>query len=167
MAKIIHTGGGTFIDTEEVAPPEGTEDDPNVHVYAYAHFRSLEHVSYGLTRTAGGPQDEEIDSEKVGEYGMEPIAPYWELRDAIKEVEREEHRRSIFEEVPLVEIEFEEDYDAFLEALGVQDGAWEKAGLYDARDDPPTYQGTVEQYELEEMERAADDAFDFMFQGEE
>ena len=97
---IIDAGEGTFIDPEPLAPPDGTPDDPNVHVYAYAHFSSLERVSYGLRRTKGGPEDEEIESVKVGTYGMEPLAQFWEFDDALKELEREHHG---FEEVPLVE----------------------------------------------------------------
>jgi hypothetical protein len=47
------------------------------------------------------------------------------------------------------------------------DGDWQGKGLYDFRDDPPSFQGSVEDYELEEMKRAAEEAFDFMFQGDE
>jgi hypothetical protein len=162
MAKIIDVGGGTFIDSEPVDPPEGTAD---AHIYPYAYFRSLEHVSYGLSRRDGGPKGEEIDSVEVGHYGMEPIAPFWEFGDAMGDIES----KYAFEEVPLVEVTSKDKYNMALEALDIdpEDGAWEKSGLYDFRDEPPTYQGTVESYELEEMERAADDAFEFMFQGEE
>lgn len=172
MAKIIHTGGGIFVDTEPVAAPEGMEDDPDVRIYAYANFRSLEHVSFGLHRTDGGPQDDEIDSVKVGEYGMEPIASFWDVGDAIKELEREtggrRERRWIFEENPFVEVTDEEDYNDALEALGItEETAWEGPGLYDFRDDPPSFQGSVEDYELDEMKDAADQAIEFMFQGDE
>ena len=173
MEKIVHTGGGTFVDTQQVAAPDGVEDDPNVHVYAYARFRSLEHVSFGLFRTTGGPEDEEVDSESVGQYGMEPIARYWEYGLALEEIEKAAKRKKetlrFFEEEPYVEVTDEEDYDAALEALGLdaEDGAWEKPGLYDFRDDPPTYVSSVEDYELESMTEAADRAFEFMFQGEE
>lgn len=181
MAKIIHTGGGTFVDAEPIAAPEGTKDDPDVHVYAYARFRSLEHVAYGLYRTTGGPEDEEIDSEKVGEYGMEPIATYWELKYALDEIEKESERaergqgsftknpRWMFEEQPYVEVTSEQEYDEVLEVLGIdpEDSAWEKPGLYDFRNDPPDFAWTVEDYELEEMTDAADQAIEFMFQGDE
>lgn len=158
-----------FIDTEPVAAPE--PEDEGVHVYAYARFRSLEHVAYGLYRTTGGPRDEEIDSEAVGQYGMEPLAPYWEFKDALKEVRGDS--KFAFEEVPYVEVASEDDYDEAVDAIDpdfVDSGeptGWEKPGLYDFRDSPPSFQGSVEDYELDEMKRAADDAIEFMFQGDE
>lgn len=165
MGKIIDAGNGTFIDSEPLAAPDGMPDDPDVHIYAYASFRSLEHVSYGLFRTTGGPKDKEIDSVKVGEYGMEPIASFWEFKDALEDI----GSKYAFEENPLVEVTSKKDYDEALEALDIdlEDGIWEKPGLYDFRDDPPSFSGSVEDYELEEMERAADDAFESMFQGDE
>jgi len=172
MSKIIHTGGGIFVDTEPVAAPDGMEDDPAVRIYAYAKFRSLEHVSYGLHRTDGGPEDDEIDSEKVGEYGMEPIAAYHQFNDALREI-RKEKRKWMFDEVSYVEVTSEDDYDEAVDALDpdfIDKGdptGWEGPGLYDFRDDPPTFQGSVEDYELDEMKDAADQAIEFMFQGEE
>lgn len=167
---IEHTEGGTFIDTDPIAAPDGTPDDPDVRIYPYAYFRSLEHVAYGLYRTAGGPKDEEIDSVEVGEYGMEPLAQYWEFGDALKEVER--GSKYAFEETPFVEVETEEQYDEALDALADEEdeddeGDWQGPGLYDFRDYPPSYQVTVEEDELRAMEDAADQAFDFMFQGDE
>ena len=74
-----------------------------------------------------------------------------------------------FEEVPFVEVTSKKDYDEALKAMGeaVEDGDWEKPGLYDFRDEPPSYVGSVEDYEMDELERAADDAFELMFQGDE
>jgi hypothetical protein len=146
IAKLIDAGDGMFIDPEPVAAPDGM---PDAHVYAYAQLHSLERVSYGLLLTTGGPEGEEIESMKVGAYGMEPLAPFWEFGDALKELERD----GSFEEVPLVEVTSNEEYN--------------EAGLYDFRDDPPTYAGTVEEYEQEEMANAADEAIDFMLQGDE
>lgn len=65
---IVDAGEGTFLDTDPVTAPEGT---PGGHVYAYAHFVSLDRISYGLRRTAGGPLDREIESVKVGSYDIE------------------------------------------------------------------------------------------------
>jgi len=165
MATIIDIGNGVFVDSEPIDGPEGAHA-PNI--YAYASFRSLEHVAFGLMRTTGGPDGEEIDSVEVGGYGMEPIAPYWDVRDAIKDGDS----KYAFEEVPLVEVTSKEDYDDALDAVFDVDPmdvdtAWEKPGLYDFRDDPPTYQGSVEDYELESLKDAADQAFEFMFQGDE
>ena len=76
---IKHTGQGTFIDTDPV-------ENPRDHIYSYATFRSLEHVSFGLYRTTGGPTASEVDSEEVGQYGMEPLASHWEFKYALEEV---------------------------------------------------------------------------------
>jgi hypothetical protein len=167
MAKLIDAGDGMFVDPEPVAAPDGM---PDAHVYAYAQLHSLERVSYGLLLTTGGPEGEEIESMKVGAYGMEPLAPFWEFGDALKELERD----GSFEEVPLVEVTSNEEYNEALDVLdkkadaGISDdNQWEKPGLYDFRDDPPTYAGTVEEYEQEEMANAADEAIDFMLQGDE
>lgn len=168
MSKIIHLGNAVFVDTDPVDPPEGSEAPPEGHIYPYAEFRSLEHVSYGLRLTAGGPRGEEVDSIEVGQYGMEPLSPYWEFGDALKEIGR--GASHAFEDVPYVEIETEEQYNEVLDALKLEEDEgdiFDGPGLYDFRDSPPTYQGTVEDNELEDMSSAADDAFDFMFQGEE
>jgi hypothetical protein len=171
---IEQTENGIFIDTEPVAAPDGSEAGPGVHIYAYARFRSLEHVAFGLYRTTGGPEDEEIDSEGVGQYGMEPIATYWEFNDALKELEGDSHHA--FEEEPFVEVDSEDSYNEACEALGYEDtygsdGAWpsdyKEPGLYDFRDDPPSYVSSVEDYEVSEMKNAAERAFDFMFQSDE
>jgi len=161
-----------FIDTVPIAAPE--PQDAGVHVYAYARFRSLEHVAYGLYRTTGGPRDEQVDSEQVGEYGMEPIAPYWDINDALKELGKDSQHA--FEEVPFVEVDSEDSYNEACEALGYEDtygddAAWpsdyKEPGLYDFRDDPPSFVSSVEDYELDEMKQAAEDAIEFMFQGNE
>lgn len=165
MSKIIHVGNAVFIDTERVDPPEGA---PEANIYPYASFRSLEHVEYGLRLMTGGPTSEEIDSEKVGEYGMEPLSSYWDFSDALDAIER--GSKYAFEEVPYVEVTTEEQYNEALDALELEEDEGDifgGPGLYDFRDSPPSYQGTVEENELEDMESAADDAFEFMFQGEE
>jgi hypothetical protein len=156
-----------YIETDSVDPPEGV---PAADIYAYASFRSLEHVRYGLMRTTGGPFDEEIDSVDVGSYGMEPLAPFWQLGDALDEIER--GSKYAFEEVPFVDVESESQFNEALDALGLSRDddfvtTWEGPGLYDFRDDPPTFQGTAEDYEMDEVEHAADDAIEFMFQGDE
>lgn len=162
---IKHLGNAVFVDTDPVEAPDGVEVDPDVHIYAYAKFRSLEHVSFGLFRTDGGPEDKETDSEAVGQYGMEPISQYLEFSDALDMIR---HRDS-FEEFPMVEVTSEKQYKEVLQAsdLDPDSSAWEMPGLYDFRDDPPSFYGSVEENELSNMERAADDAIDFMFQGEE
>lgn len=156
-----------FVDTRRVDPPEGT---PRANIYAFAVFRSLEHVRYGLMLTEGGPFDDEIDSETVGSYGMEPLAPYWEFGHALDAIQN--GSKWAFEETPFVEVETEAQFNEALDALGVSEDddfvtTWEGPGLYDFRDDPPSFGGSVEDYERDDMERAADDAIEFMFQGDE
>ena len=167
QAKIEHQGNGVFVDLSPVDPPSGARD-PDVHIYAYAEFRSLEHVSYGFILFDGGPHGEQIDQVQVGEYGMEPVAPFQEFKYAIDELESDS--KWAFEEVPYVEVLSEEDYNEALEILELdpdEDSAWAGPGLYDFRDSPPTSAGSVEDYELESLEDAADQAIEFMFQGDE
>lgn len=166
MSKIIHVGNAVFVDSD---PVEGSTD-----IYPYASFRSLEHVEYGLKLMRGGPEGEELDSVRVGEYGMEPISQYHDFNSAIDAIEKERARGKsadwIFEDVPYVEITSEEEYNEALDALEIEEDEgdlFDGPGLYDFRDSPPTYQGTVEENELTDMEQAADDAFEFMFQGDE
>ena len=164
--SIEHIGGGTFVDSDPSQSPD--HKSAGHDIYPYAYFRSLEHVAFGLRRTDGGPKGSEIASVEVGAYGMEPLVQYWDFGDALEEVKVSD-ARGAFEEVPLVEVDSKADYDRALFEMDIEprDGDWKKSGLYDFRDSPPTYSGTVEDYELEEMERAADDAFDFMYQGDE
>lgn len=171
---IKHVNSGLFIDTDPVDPPEGQDEPAEGHIYAYAIFRSLEHVSYGLTLKES-PEGDEIDSIEVGEYGMEPLASFWEYADALDAIRRSGGKTHVFEDEPFVEVESMEDYsEAIFELSGGKEEAtgddlenWQGPGLYDFRDNLPSYQGTVEENELEELERAADEAFDFMFQGDE
>jgi hypothetical protein len=157
--KLIDAGDGMFIDPQPVAGPV------NANIYAYAQLHSLERVSYGLMLTKGGPEDEEIESMKVGGYGMESLAPFWEFGDALKVLKQ----KGAFEEVPLVEVESEEDYLKVLKVLrkGKNADEWKGSGLYDFHDTPPTYAGQVEEYELDEMRDAAEQAIEVMFQGDE
>jgi hypothetical protein len=160
---IIHVGNARFIDGD----PVGTEQPP-LDIYPYAYFRSLEHVEFGLVLTNGGPKGDEIASVKVGQYGMEPLSSYWEFDDALDEIEK--GSKYAFEEVPYVEVQTEDQYNEVLDALELEEDEgdiFDGPGLYDFRDTPPTYQGTVEDNELADMERAADEAFEFMFQGDE
>jgi hypothetical protein len=163
---IIDMGDGFFVYSEPVDAPKGVKAAANI--YAYAQFHSLERVSYGLMLTTDGPKAKEIDNAKVGAYGMEPLALYMDFRDALEDIESEREFRS-FEEVPYVEVTKQKDYEVVLDLLDrtPPDGDWQGKGLYDFRDDPPSFQGSVEDYELEEMKRAAEEAFDFMFQGDE
>lgn len=161
----LNLGFGNFVDSERVSAPAGVTSCGDV--YAYAEFPSLERVRFGLRKTTGGPKGDEIDSVQVGSYGMEPLAPYWGFGSALSEVEK--GSRWAFEEVPYVEVNSKVDYDRALSAMDIdlRDGDWKEPGLYDFRDQPPTFSETLDDYEDSSMEQAADDAFDYMFQGEE
>ena len=163
--KLLHVGGGTFVDeTPSKAPSRAPE---RTDIYPYARFRSLEHVSFGLRRTTGGPKGVVVEERRVGDYGMEPLARFWDFKDALSALKKGE--RWAFEEEPFVEITSEAKYDEVLRASGLdlRDGEWKGPGLYDFRDSPPIFSCTAEDYELEELESAGDDAIDFMYQGDE
>lgn len=165
---ILNLGFGVFVDSERVSAPHGVTSCGDV--YAWAEFPSLERVRFGLRKTSGGPKGDEVDSVQVGSYGMEPLAPYWDPNDAINELEKSGGKsRWAFEEVPYVEVTSKADYDRALKAMGIKlrDGDWKKPGLYDFRDEPPSFSETLSDYEDSELERAADDAFEYMFQGDE
>ena len=182
---LAHVGGGNFLDLNEVEDPNrqrrlggrrahlipyvGKKEE--VHVNAYVTFVSLFRIYYGLQRTVGGPRTEVIERVNVGTFERdESVAPYWYLSDAMSELERGEDRRSwAFEEVPYVEVDDKEDYDEVLRLMEIasEDGAWEKSGLYDFRDEPPSYSGTVEEYEIDSMKYEAEQTLDYMFQGDE
>lgn len=135
-------------------------------IYAYVEFHGLYRLSYGLRLTAGGPRDEVLATEQIGSQELENPAPYWEFRDALKEMRS---GRDFAWQVPLVEVSDKDEYDEALEAMDIlpKDGAWERPGLYDFQDSPPTYSGTVEDYELESMTFEAEQAFDAYFQDDD
>jgi hypothetical protein len=50
--------------------------------------------------------------------------------------------------------------------ISKDESAWEKPGLYDFRDSPPTYSYSVDDYERESMKDAAERAIEDMFSSE-
>lgn len=143
----------TFVDTDSL---EGYNN-----IYPYIWFPSLERVVYGLFKTVGGPEDEEIDSVEVGGHPCEPIAPLTDFGMASDMLDSE----YAFEEYPFVELEYEEDFNEAARIIN-KDADWEGPGVYDFRDMSKAYE-SVEEYESEALEQEADMALDFMFQGEE
>jgi hypothetical protein len=152
------------------------EEARGTHIYAYVKFRGMSRLVYGLMLTTGGPRDEALDDVTVGSFEMsESIAPYWEFHDALKEMDRtleRESRRSererlssLFEEVSMVEVGSKGDYNDALHVMGLEpdDGSWEKPGLYDFRDSPPTYSGTLEDYQRESMKYEAEQAIESLW----
>jgi len=140
-------------------------------IYAYVWFHSLFRLSYGLIMTTGGPLDEIVTHEEIRDVELESsVAPYWEFRHAfnmgrlLRAIDR-----SSFDEEPYVQVNDEDEYNHALLALdlSVDDSKWEKPGLYDFRDEPPTYSGSVEEYERESMRLEAEQTLDYMFQGDE
>jgi hypothetical protein len=116
--------------------------------------------------TVGGPRDEILARKKIGwTDSAGSFAQYWDFRDALDSV----GEKYVFEEDPFVEVSEEDDYNEALEAMEIplKDGEWVKAGLYDFRDHPPTYSGTVETYERESMKYEAERALEDMFESDE
>jgi hypothetical protein len=142
------------------------EEARATRIYAYVDFRGLSSLTYGLMITVGGPRDEILARKKIGwtDSGWS-FAQYWDFRDALDSV----GKKYVFEEDPFVEVSEEDDYNEALEAMEIplKDGEWVKAGLYDFRDHPPTYSGTVETYERESMKYEAERALEDMFESDE
>lgn len=170
--------GDAVLDAIESLPSSKTkklrtwvEEARSTRVYAYVEFSGgLMHVYYGLMLTAGGPNDEVLSSEQVGSYETTDVAPYWYASDAIKMLGKgAEPDTFAFEEQPFVEVIDEDDYNEALELLAIprEDSGWEKPGLYDFRDSPPTYASSLKEYEREGMKDAAERALEDMFSSEE
>jgi len=156
---------------------EWLKEASGTRIYAYAHFLGLYRLSYGLVMTTGGPRDRVVATEEIRSYEVENPAPRWEFYDALKELKYAVVEKgpdsprllAIFEESPLVEVSNKDEYDEALAVTGLspEDGSWEKAGLYDFTNTPPTYSGTVEAYERESMRYEAERVLDYLFQGDE
>jgi len=166
--------GDAVLDVVESMPSSKTkqikiwlEEASATRVYAYVSFRNLYRGSYGLVLTAGGPRDKILDEEDIGQIDRdESLAPYWEFNDALRELETRSYTsiRHIFDDKPYVEVTDKEDYDEALTQLGFSmDGEWEKPGLYDFRDQPPTYIGTVKSYEQDSMIHEAEFYIDMIY----
>lgn len=142
------------------------EEVQGTHVYAYVAFFRNDNVSYGLLLTKGGPLDEEIEYEEIGEYNLsEDFAKRRDFDAALREFENSyPKQRQRFEDVPFVEIVREQQYNKLLSEMGLEDGDWNGPGLYDFRDEPPSYAMTVEEYVAacvkEEAEQALSNVFE-------
>lgn len=170
--------GDAVLDAIESLPASATknlrtwvEEARSTRVYGYVEFSGgLMHVYYGLMLTAGGPRDEVLSSEQVGSYETSDVAPYWYASDALKNLGRgAEPDTFAFEEQPFVEVDDEDDYNEALELLAIEreDSKWEKPGMYDFRDSPPTYVSSKKEYEREGMKDAAERALQDMFSSDE
>jgi len=105
----------TFIDDKPV------EEHPEIH--PYVEFPSLERASYGFAHVEkAGRRYKVLDSREVGETGFEPIALFFEFRDALGELENRLYAEeagktlhgpwwSIFEESSMVLIDDKREYD--------------------------------------------------------
>ncbi len=145
------------------------EEARSTRVYAYVWFHGLARLSYGLWMTTGGPRDEIIAHEEVGQYELADFAPYWEFDDALREIKRKPSLRYALREDPMVKINDEDEYN---EALAVMDlppegGVWVKPGLYDFRDRPPTYSGTLDDYRRDSMRQEAEKMLGYLFESDE
>jgi hypothetical protein len=170
--------GDAVLDVIESFPASKTQrlrawvkEASGTHVYAFVDFHGLYRLTYGLMMTTGGPRDPVVAVEGIGQSELESLVQYWEFSDALKEIKQNARMKIAwaFEEIPLVEVGDKEEYDEALAAMGISiaDGAWEKSGLYDFRDSPPTYSGSVEDYERECMKYEAEQTLEYLFQGDE
>lgn len=168
--------GDAVLDTIESLPASKTaklktwiEEARGTRIYAYVEFHSTSRLSYGLMLTEGSPKDSVVAWEEVGTLEMDNLAPYWGWRQARREIEQKSYLRPhmMFDEEPMVEVSDKEEYDEALVAMNIElsEGAWKKPGLYDFRDSPPTYSGTIEDYEREAMKYEAERTLEYMFDG--
>lgn len=189
---LIFIGEGVFVDTDPVEfdiaedpkawDPE--KDKPKkalpagYNLYAIVEFSSLEHAYYGLAVFRGKPSKknrpkdvEYIDRPMLWNERLAPIVDYSE---ALKLYGAETY---LFEEYPFTQITSKSDYARLVkegtdpkrwdpESKNLISG-WQKPGVYDLRDRPPSYVSSVQDYELEEMKGGADETLEYMFQGEE
>ena len=142
------------------------EEARATRIYAYVEFRGNSRLAYGLMMTVGGPRDRVLASEEVGGYETgEGIASYWYFHDALDEV----GKKYVFEDEPFVEVDDEDEYNEALELMNIpkSDSEWVKPGLYDFRDHPPSYSGTVEAYVQESMKYEAERALEDLFENED
>jgi hypothetical protein len=156
------------LDTIESMPRSKTkklrawvEEARGTHIYKYVRFLDEgDRVSYGLMLTAGSPYDEAIAREHIDYHflGDNFATNFQSFSDAfLALVNKFPKHAAFFEENPLVEIKSEKDYDAVLFEMNLESSAWEKPGLYDFRDEPPSYAGTVESYLQGATEAEAED----------
>lgn len=170
--------GDAVLDVLESLPAHKTkklrawiEEARTTRIYAYVDVHGTSRLSYGLLMTTGGPRDAVIASKEMRTLELENVAPYWQFYDAIKEMRRSAGSSlgPAFVENPLVEVSDEDEYDEALAMLNMspERGVWDKPGLYNFEESPPTYSGTVEDYEHESMKYEAEQALEYMFQGDE
>lgn len=152
-----------FIDSD---PVEGFKN-----MFIYVDFPSLDRAHVGFYLTKSGPKDPEIDSVKVDTTGFDPsnVAPLTDHSEAVKMLKSGDFQP--FAEYPYVEVASKEAYDELAGAAGADPHeTWEfdGPGVYDFRDKPPTKSyDSVEEYELQGMQSAADDCIEFVFQSDE
>jgi hypothetical protein len=161
--SLVYIGGATFVDDDPIAKTaEGHQ------VYAWVEFATAERAYYGLSLHETDYKSRKIDSIQVGvQTFSEPVGVASEFEEALDALER--GAKYVFEEYPAVEINSEADYKRVLEAQGLEEdeGDWQGPGIYDFRDTPPSFIGTTEEYEIEQMKFWADSVLDYMFQGDE
>lgn len=170
----MHTGrnfSDAVLDTIEGLPESKTRklrtwvnEARGTHIYPYVRFSYGDHVTYGLMLTTGGPMDKAIARESVGEHYLpNDFAEFWKSLDAIEEIINKfpNHAR-LFEENPFVEIKKKADYDEAISEMGLETNGWRKPGLYDFRDEPPSYYSTVEDFIRVAIRMEAEDVLSSM-----
>jgi hypothetical protein len=158
------------LDAIEALPGSATrrirawvDEARGTHVYRYVRFHG-DYVTYGLVLTAGGPEDKAIARERIGEHYLpDDFIRYWKSSDAIRDIANHYPKHAwLFEESPFVNIESKGDYDAAIFELNIEGGGWRKPGLYDFRDEPPSYHGTVDEYVRDAVRAEAEDVLSSM-----
>ncbi len=155
------------LDTIEALPGSRTkklrawvEEVRGTHVYPYVRFRG-DHMTYGLLLTTGGPEDKAIAREQIGEHYLpENFVGFWSALGAIEEIANKYPKYAhLFRVNPFVHVRHEKEYDAAISEMNleVEGSGWEKPGLYDFRDEPPSFVTTVEDYVKEAVKRKAKD----------
>lgn len=142
------------LDTIEALPESKTaklrawvHEARGSHIYPYVRFQN-DNVWYGLMLTTGGPKDRAIAREALGEhYLSDDFAEYWDFSDAIAGIVNKFPKHMfLFDDNPFVEIKTKKDYDRAISEMNHESSGWEKPGLYDFRDEPPSYYSTVEDF---------------------
>ncbi len=134
------------------------EEARGTHVYPYVWFRG-DNVTYGLMLTTGGPGDKAIARESMGEHYLpDDFVKFWNFLDAIEEIINKFPKHAkLFKENPLVNVRHEKQYEEALSEMSLEGSDWKKPGLYDFRDEPPSFFATVEDHVKDAVKREAKD----------
>jgi hypothetical protein len=165
-------------------------------VFAYVEFPSLQRAEVGFAILKGGPEGEVVDKTDVTTIHHEQsVAPLLDFNDALKELKEtrrplieefpfvEVTRKKDYNELLLASLRNREEKEArggpirqwspgekkpkvSDKELIENESLWTEAGVYDLRDVPPSHHASVVDYEVEGMNMWADDAMEWLYQGQ-